>query len=77
MIDSDKKKEFETNGFLKEFNIELGCILKNLQNKIYHLTKDIFLLEKFKEPRNNYLMTTIYCIKIDSYLSIYFLSCTG
>jgi len=31
---------FENDGFIKEFKIELGEILKNLQNKIYLLTKD-------------------------------------
>lgn len=31
---------FYNDGFIKEFKIELGDILKNLQNKIYILTKD-------------------------------------
>ena len=33
-------EKLENDGFLREFKIELGSILLDLQNKIYSLTKD-------------------------------------
>ena len=36
-------QEFEDNGFLREFHIELGTLLKDLQEKIYAFTKPILI----------------------------------
>ena len=36
-------KEFQTNGFIKEFHIEVGDVLSKLQNKIYNFTKELLI----------------------------------
>jgi hypothetical protein len=36
-------KEFEYNGFLREFHVELGPLLKDLQEKVYAFTKTILI----------------------------------
>lgn len=57
----DQKNNFHNNGFIKEFHVELGDILINLQNRIYNKTKTILvdhpsslpISEKIKLPFKN------------------------
>ena len=43
-------KNFDNEGFLKEFSIELGDILKQLQERIYFLTKELLVEHKQDLP---------------------------
>ena len=39
-------KNFNDEGFLKEFDIELGDTLKKLQKRIYLLTRELLVAHK-------------------------------